>query len=241
VTPFEESDGGLPLGRDEVLVWDLPTRLFKWSLVLLIVLAWVSNRYGGGMPMWHKANGYAILVLIVFRILWGIVGGSTARFANFVSGPRATFDYIRGVSRSEHRFLGHNPLGGWMVLTLLAIVGAQAILGLYSADQDRLIIEGPLAKTVSDAAVDRAAHLHRSIFNLLVVLSCIHIAANLFYDSVKKTGLIKAMIVGRKRRATYVDRAQNRPGRMWVAVLCLLAAIAIVFGSIVLMGGDAFR
>jgi cytochrome b len=141
--------------------------------------------------------------------------------------------------KGEHRhFLGHSPLGGWMVLALMAAIAAQAIFGLYAADQDRIVIEGPLAKTVSDAAVDQAAHFHRLGFDLILSLAAIHIAANLFYDLVKKSGLVRAMVTGRKPRAPYADQPEAVPARPSTAFACLVAALATVFGGIVLLGGN---
>lgn len=190
-------------------------------------------------PLWHKANGYAILILIVFRLLWGFFGGSTSRFRAFVAGPTAFFSYAAAIaSGRKRRFLGHSPLGGWMILTLMAALAGQAILGLYSADQDRLIIEGPLAKTVSDAAVDRAAHYHHLGFELILVLAAVHIAANLFYDLVQKDGLIRAMITGRKPPDAYADQAEAKPGRPAIALLCFFVATVVVLGGIVALGGN---
>jgi cytochrome b len=207
----------------------------------LVFLAWVSNKYVGSVPMWHKANGYAILVLIVFRVLWGFAGGSTARFSAFAAGPKALLFYAAALLKGRHRpYLGHNPLGGWMIMALIAVLGLQAILGLYAADEDRLIIEGPLAKTVSDASIDRAAHFHRSGFDLIVGLAAIHIAANVFYDLATRSGLIRAMISGGKPRAAYIDQPEAADAWRGTAPLCLIAAFTLVFGAITLLGGHPF-
>ena len=228
--------------KTTVQAWDLPTRLFKWLLVLLVLLAWASNKYGSATPAWHIWNGYAILVLIVFRVLWGFFGGSTARFSAFVGSPSAAFAYLRAQGRGlKLRYLGHNPAGAWMVLALLAAIAAQACLGLYSADQDRLIIEGPLAKTVSDQTVDFAAHWHRLGFNLILALITIHIAAALIYDLFGRSGLIRAMVTGRKPAAAYQDMRETLPGSPTRALIALLAAIAIVFGGIDLFGGNPLQ
>jgi len=225
-----------------VRAWDLPTRLSKWALVLLVVLAWTSNKYGTAVPFWHVWNGYAILVVVVFRLLWGFFGGSTARFSAFIASPRGTLAYLRGqFAGTPRRYLGHNPIGAWMALGLLAALAAQAALGLYSADADRLIVEGPLAKTVSDAAVDFAAHWHRLGFNIILALVTIHVAANLAYDLLGKYGLIRAMVTGRKPAAAYQDMREATPGSPMRALLCLVAAIAIVFGGIFALGGNPFR
>jgi cytochrome b len=225
-----------------VRAWDLPTRLFKWGLVALVAAAWASNKFGAAVPHWHVWNGTAILVLIVFRVLWGFFGGSTARFSAFVVSPRRMFAYLRGqLAGVAPRYLGHNPLGAWMVLALLAVVAAQAMLGLYAADADRLIVEGPLAKTVSDEGVDFAAHWHRVGFNLILALVAIHVATNLAYDLLAKHGLIRAMVTGCKPAADFYDMREAAAGSAARALICLAAAIAIVLGGIFALGGNPLR
>lgn len=218
-----------------VLAWDGPTRLFKWSLVLAVVDGWASNRFGASSPAWHIWNGYAALTLIVFRLLWGFVGGSTARFASFVAGPRRVLDYLR----RRRAYLGHNPLGGWMVLALLAVVAAQCLTGLYSADEDRLIIAGPLARTVAAAAVDFAARWHHRIFVGLEALVALHVLANLYFAFVRREPLISAMIAGRKPAACFADMPAARPGQWTTAALCLAAAAAFVVGGVLAAGARA--
>lgn len=227
--------------RGQVLAWDGPTRAFKWGLVALVFCGWLSNKIGGSVPAWHKWNGYAILTLIVFRLLWGVVGGSTAQFKNFLRGPGAAFAYLRGALTGRPQpYLGHNPLGAWMVAALLALLLAMGVAGLYAADEDRLIISGPLARTVSEGWVDFAARWHHRLFDLLKIVIVVHVAANLFYQFVKKDPLIHAMATGRKPAAAFVDQAEARPGSWSLAVLCLLAAGGLVFGAIVALGGKPF-
>jgi cytochrome b len=225
----------------QVKAWDLPTRLCKWALTLLVPLAWISNKYGAATPRWHIWNGYCVLVVVTFRLLWGFFGGKSARFSSFVRWPSAGFAYLRGKWRGEKpTYLGHNPLGACMVLTLLAALAIQAILGLYSADEDRLIIEGPLAKTVSDSSVDFAAHWHRLGFEIILVLISIHVTAVLAYDLLGRAGLIRAIITGKKPAADYRDMRHSEPASWWRALFCLVAAVVIVFGGIGLMGGNPF-
>lgn len=222
----------------KVLAWDFPTRAFKWTLVLLVVSAWASNKFGASMPGWHKWTGYAILVLVVFRILWGFVGGSTARFVNFAAGPGAALSYGLALLQGRSpKYLGHNPLGGAMVLALIVMLGAQAVLGLYAGDEDRLIIDGPLARTVGDSAVAFAARWHHRVFDLLKILIALHILANLYYAFVKREPLIKGMATGYKPAATYVDQAQAQAGSPMAALACLIAALVIVFGGVLALGG----
>ena len=227
---------------DKVLAWDLPTRLFKWSLVLCVALAWATNRYADTRPYLHVWNGYTVLVLVVFRVLWGLVGGSTARFTAFVTSPwTALRFFIKQVRGLAPAYLGHSPAAGWVILVLMALAGVQATLGLFSADQDRLIIEGPLADIVSDAAIHRATALHRLGFNLILAAASVHIATNLLYALLQRKGLIKAMVTGRKLRGPYVDFAEAQAGSLPAAILCLAAAIAIVFGGIVALGGHPLQ
>lgn len=222
----------------KVMAWDFPTRAFKWTLVALVVSAWASNKFGASMPNWHKWSGYAILVLVVFRLLWGFIGGSTARFGNFLRGPGEAVAYGLGLLRGKTpKYLGHNPVGALMVMGLLALLGAQAVLGLYAGDEDRIVIDGPLARTVSDAAVAFAARWHHKVFDLLQILIVLHVAANLFYVVVKREPLIKGMATGYKPAGDYVDARQAQPGSALAALACLIVSATLVFGGIIALGG----
>lgn len=222
----------------KVLAWDLPTRLFKWALVATIAIAWASDKIGGGSPTWHVRNGYVVLTLVVFRLLWGLVGGSTARFSRFLAAPRRSLAYGLALLRGrEGHFLGHNPLGGWMVIALIALPAAMALTGLYNADEDRMIIEGPLAKTVADATISLAHRFHHQIFDLLLVCIAVHLAAVAFHAVVKKEPLVPAMITGRKPAGTYVDARAATPGSIGLALGCLAAAAAIVYLGLRMAGG----
>src|SRR5688572_8103704 len=164
-------------------VWDLPIRLFHWLLAALIGFSWWSVK--NGQPDWHIWSGFAILTLLVFRLLWGLFGSSTARFANFVRGPAVVRDYLR--DNSTWRFAGHSPLGALSVVALLAAVAVQVGLGLVSVDEDGLN-EGPLAQLVSLETSEAARDLHESFFNILLALIVVHVAAIVFYR----------LLVGRK-------------------------------------------
>ena len=121
-------------GKAYVRAWDLPTRLFHWALVLLMIGAYVTRMYMTDLT-WHIWNGYAILVLIVFRVLWGFVGSSTARFSSFVYWPWTCVRYgLDFLLRRPRQFLGHNPLGSLAVLAMLGLIGLQGVLGLMSYD-----------------------------------------------------------------------------------------------------------
>ena len=202
-------------------VWDLPIRLFHWLLAALIGFSWWSIK--NGQPDWHIWSGFAILTLLVFRLLWGLFGSSTARFANFVRGPAVLRDYLR--DNSTWRFGGHTPLGGLSIVALLAAVAIQVGLGLVSVDEDGLN-EGPLAQLVSLGVSERARDLHEDFFNVLLALIVLHIAAIVYYRLVEGKRLTAAMFTGRARLEPGVE--PMRPAKWWVAVICLAAAFAFV-------------
>jgi cytochrome b len=201
----------------KVPIWDLPTRLFHWALAGLVGFSWwTAETHRDDLHIW---SGMAVLTLLIFRILWGFVGASTARFRNFVRGPRAVFGYLRG----EWRGIGHNPLGAISVIALLGLLIVQVGLGLISSDEDGLV-EGPVALLVSASTSDWAADLHEDLFNVLLVLIGLHIAAILFYR-LRGKRLIGPMVTG--RGAAEPGMEPMRRGKAWVALLCLLIAIGI--------------
>ncbi len=201
-------------------VWDLPIRLFHWLLAALIAFSWwsVKNHHTD----WHIWSGFAILTLLFFRLLWGLVGSSTARFSSFVRGPRAVRDHLH--DSTSWRVAGHTPLGALSVVALLAAIAVQVGLGLVSTDEDGLN-EGPLAQLVSLNVSETARDLHELFFNVVLGLIVLHAAAILYFRLVLGQKLTKPMITGRAALEPGVE--PMRPGKWWVAVICLLAAFAI--------------
>jgi cytochrome b len=208
-----------------VRVWDLPTRLFHWSLVVLVVFSFVCVKLGGNWLPWHFRSGYAILALIAFRIAWGFAGGRYARFGSFLYSPARILAYLRGATDAP-RTLGHNPLGSLSVFALLAIVGLQAIGGLFANDD--IASEGPLVKYVSKALSDRVTSLHHVGEKLIVILVIAHVAAIVFYRLRKRENLVQAMISGDKP-ADDPTLASRDDGalRLRAAVLLALSAAAV--------------
>ena len=201
-------------------VWDLPVRLFHWLLVALIAFSWWSAKsHNIELHIW---SGIAILTLLVFRLLWGLIGSSTARFSTFLKGPRAVFGYLR--DSSSWRVAGHTPLGALSVIALLGATAVQVGLGLIASDEDG-INQGPLTHLVPLDLSEEARDLHEDFFNVLLALIGLHIAALLFYRLVLGKKLAGAMITGRSALEPGVE--PMRPGRWWAAVLCLLAAFAV--------------
>jgi cytochrome b len=216
--PRQVPGGDAPLSRSrEQPVWDLPVRLVHWLLAGLIAFSWwsVHNHHTD----WHIWSGCAILTLLIFRLLWGVAGSSTARFADFVRGPRAIADYLRG----RWRGIGHSPLGGLSVVAIFLAVAVQVGLGLVAQDEDG-IYAGPLSRLISSDASDRARDLHESWFNVILALIVLHVAAIAYYR-LRGRKLTKPMITGRAELEPGV--APMRPGKWWVALLCLAVGIAV--------------
>jgi cytochrome b len=194
-----------------VKVWDLPVRLVHWAFVALLVFQFVSGKVGGELIAWHLYSGYAMLALVVFRILWGFAGSTHARFASFLAGPVAGWRFARRLfSREAVPQVGHNPLGGWMVIALVACLGVQAVSGLFS--NDGVATAGPLAALTSLETSNDFSEVHRGNFKVLLVLSGLHIAAVIFHWLAKKENLTKAMFTGVKRVPEEVLR-QRREAR----------------------------
>ena len=213
-----------------IVVWDAPVRLFHWALALLAVFSFASGKAGGDWLAWHMRSGYAILALLLFRLAWGFAGGETARFAHFVRGPRAAFAHARELLAGHApRVAGHNPLGGWMVLAMLAILAVQAGSGLFVDDE--IATQGPLAAKVSDAWVGRMTSLHH--FNQWLVAGAVllHVLAIAAYWKVLRTNLVAPMLTGTLEAAA--DATQPRRASPVLAAVLLAASAAAVYALVV--------
>lgn len=211
-------------------VWDLPTRIFHWSLVGSVVFAFVTGQAGGNWIEWHGRTGLFILGLLAFRIVWGFIGSPTACFAHFVRGPSAIRAYLRG----EWRGVGHNPLGALAVLTLLAMTSAQVVTGLFANDD--IAFAGPLAALVSSELSGQITGLHVLIFNGLLALVILHVAAIAFYARVKRTNLVLPMITGYQEQGD----VQPAPVRHFCFRLASFLAACIIAAAVVYAGAGGF-
>ncbi|MDO7840735.1 cytochrome b/b6 domain-containing protein [Sphingomonas immobilis] len=210
-----------PPARRVAWLWDLPVRLFHWLLVGLLGFSWWS---GEQHEMdWHRLSGYAIVGLLIFRVYWGFAGGRTARFAQFVKGPRAALDYVRGRYTAAP---GHNPVGGWSVLALLATLTVMVGTGLFAVDVDGLE-SGPLSDYVSFDAGRTAAEVHHLAFNALLALVALHVVAILVY-LVRRKNLIGPMIHGRRTLAGE-EQAAPLGASWWKAGVGVVIAAAIAW------------
>jgi len=179
---------------------------------------------------WHRLLGYVTLGLVLFRILWGVAGSSTARFSSFIKGPRAIAAYVGDLvrGRTDKLVIGHNPLGGLSVAAMLALIVADVVLGLFATDEDG-DHPGPFDKFLTFDQGSAVTQWHHWVFNALVALICLHLAAIVFYAVVKRDNLVGPMFTGRKTSASAVDPMTRAP--LWR----LLAAAAIAAASAVLI------
>lgn len=173
-----------------VRTWDVPTRVVHWLIAALIPTSWWTAE-SGNLEL-HRYSGYLLLGLLLFRIYWGFAGSSSARFNEFVKGPRAILTYLRSGSAES---TGHNPLGALSVVTLLLLLLSQIVLGLFAVDVDGLE-SGPLSHYVSFEAGRACAEWHETVFDVLVWAIVLHIVAVLFYVILKRQNLIGAMMHG---------------------------------------------
>lgn len=217
----------------QIRVWDLPIRLFHWLLVAAIIGLFVTGKVGGNWMEWHTKLGYFTLGLILFRIVWGVIGGFHARFVNFVRGPSAVLRYFRGLigkGPQEHH-AGHNPMGALSTIALILVVGFQAVSGLFADDE--ILLQGPYASMVSSTVSSWMTKLHHWNSNLIIALVVLHVAAILFYVFVKKESLVKAMFTGKKSMENPSKDGQfqaempetARPTWVFVVVAIIVAAL----------------
>ena len=200
-------------------VWDLPVRLTHWLLAILIPFSWWSAM-NDHLP-WHRLSGYTILGLLVFRLIWGVVGSPTARFGQFLRGPRGVIAYLGGRAGPV---VGHNPLGGWSVVAMLAVLAAQVGLGLFSVDEDS-VEAGPLSKFASFDTSWAIAHLHAQLFWVVLGLIGLHIAAIAVY-AVRRRNLVAPMITGIGRLGDDAEAPPLAPSWRIVPAALVAAGVA---------------
>ncbi len=209
----------------EAGVWDIWVRLFHWLLVALIVVQFVTGYVGENWLEWHQRTGYVVLGLIIFRVIWGVVGSYHARFGNFVRGPGAIFNYAKSLFRGDaERHLGHNPLGALSVIVMLLSLTVQAVTGLFANDD--VMLEGPYASLVSKTTSDLLTRIHSINSKVLIGLVVLHLAAITYYFFAKKENLVKAMVTGNK---PYSEDAPAIRRPVWLAPLIAVLTAVVVF------------
>ena len=233
---MSETNAPTPVGERVVRVWDLPTRLFHWALVVALIAQVITGKIGGAAMTWHFRIGYCIFALIVFRLVWGFVGGHWSRFASFIYGPARVLRYLRNRHAAGDLFhVGHNPLGSASVFAMLAILIVQVATGLIGDDEIANV--GPLNRFVSTATGLAATAWHKGAgFGIILVLVVLHILAIVFYRVRKKQDLIGPMFSGDKRLPGAVPAsADDRMSR--VRALAIVLASAGLVAAVVKLGG----
>jgi len=217
-------------GRTAVRVWDLPTRLFHWTLAVTVVASIVTAKIGGNAMTWHFRLGYVALALLAFRLLWGLVGGRWSRFASFVYAPSTLWRYLRGEARpGDHFEVGHNPLGAGSVFAMLAILLAQVATGLVADDEIANV--GPLNRFVSGATAKLATSWHHHWGQwILLALVALHVAAIVWYRVRKRTNLVGAMVGGDKTLPVGTPASRDDLGARLLALVLAAACAAGVVG-----------
>ncbi len=209
------------IASSRVLVWDWPLRVFHWALVVAIATSFATHYLGIEWFDWHRRAGYVALVLIAFRVAWGVVGPRYARFKSFMHGPRTILDYVRGIR--PHPPAGHNPLGGLSVIALLLVVAVQAVTGLFANDE--IANAGPFYGWITQETSNRLTAWHELNSNVLLGLVALHLVAVVWHDLVRRHGLARSMWTGRRAAGEGITSSR---GMLAVGiVLALVAALAL--------------
>nr|QLG20362.1 hypothetical protein [uncultured bacterium]QLG20372.1 hypothetical protein [uncultured bacterium]QLG20485.1 hypothetical protein [uncultured bacterium]QLG20528.1 hypothetical protein [uncultured bacterium]QLG20585.1 hypothetical protein [uncultured bacterium] len=214
-----------------VKVWDLPLRITHWALAACVIAAYVSQSIGGNAMVWHGRFGLAVLGLVIFRLVWGVVGSTNARFIHFVRGPSSIKAYLHG----QWSGLGHNPLGALSVVAMLGVLLALTATGLFANDD--ILFEGPLFALISKDLSDQLSKIHQWFEPFILGLVALHIAALGFYVWIKKQTLVRPMLTGWKelteQDAAALDTefmAASQESSHWGGfVLALAVALIVVF------------
>jgi cytochrome b len=205
-----------------IRLWDLPTRVFHWSLVTAVLTALVTGQLGGSWMSVHATAGLTIIGLVVFRLIWGVVGSTYARFLNFAPTPAKIKAYLKG----RWQGVGHNPLGAVSVLALLSLLAVQAGTGLFANDD--IDFSGPLSALVNSSLSNRLTGIHVWLANGLIGLVVLHVLAIVFYARFKKDNLVKPMLTGWKEVASGTSATQ---GGVVAFIVALLVAVVAVYGA----------
>ncbi len=204
----------------KVLLWDIPLRLFHWLLVVSVVAAVITGEKGGNLIVWHGRLGLLIIGLLAFRLVWGLIGSTYARFAQFFPTPSSIKSYFQG----KWHGIGHNPLGALSVFALLGLLTAQATTGLFSNDD--IAFHGPLMSLLGGEWSVTLTHWHHKIKKLIILMVLLHIGAIVFYVRFKKKNLVVPMVTG------YIEADNNAQGAKTAGLVRLLLALVVAGAAV---------
>ncbi len=240
ITAPSPAETSLAESSRRVRVWDLPIRVFHWSLLLLMSLSWLSVEQSewfsshvlqtlglsGDAIEWHARFGYCLLALLVFRIGWGVFGSETARFSHFLRSPRLALAHLRHLLKREHQpVAGHNPAGGWMVLLMLLLIASQISTGLFANDD--VYFEAPLAAWVGSDWSSTITGWHGANFDLLLITVVLHIVAIVVYKVWARDALVPPMITGSR----HLPQSEPMPfmQKTWLAILWTICCAGLLW------------
>jgi len=206
-------------------VWDFPTRLFHWALVISVTTSYVSMELDEIEI--HVTSGSVVLCLLLFRIFWGFFGGYTSRWANFIDGPKAVWRYIRSSKTDKQSTFGHSALAGWAVLVMMLCLATQVTTGLFADDE--IFTTGPLAKYVSSSFSETATSIHHSSSEVLLFVIALHLLANVFYLIIVKVNLIIPMVSGYVKGRTVRSGDNEVVESIVKAIVVLSIAVALSY------------
>lgn len=211
---------------NRIRIWDLPTRLFHWTLAASVIALVLTAKVGGNAMNWHFRLGYVVFALLVFRLLWGFAGGHWSRFASFWPTPARLARYLGGRATAADT-AGHNPLGALSVLAMLAVLGLQVASGLMTDDE--IAFAGPLTALVSGEWVARMSSWHKSWGQYLVIgLAALHVLAIAVY-ALRRHNLVGPMVLGDKTLPAQLPAARDTAGTLALAALLLAVAAGVVY------------
>jgi cytochrome b len=224
---------------DKRLVWDLPLRAFHWLLFLSLVAMWVTAKadadymdwftkhFDVTWMEWHFRIGYFVIGLLGFRLIWGLIGPKHARFFSFIPGPATLFAYVGGLFKRDSKpSVGHNPMGAFMVLVMLALIGLQAFTGLFTSDD--VIWAGPYNPAVGSDFANRMGAIHHLNYEILLWMVALHVLAILFYTVYKRQRLVPPMITGYKPAAIVPEHEAIRSSQVLKALIVALVCAGAV-------------
>ncbi len=202
-------------------VWDLPVRIFHWGLVIAFAAAYITNLLGVNYFKYHLWCGYTVIILVLFRIIWGVVGTYHAKFIHFVRNPFATIKYVISIiKKADKHYAGHNPLGALMVLVLLLTILIQAVTGLFSNDE--IFNLGPLYGYVSNDLSLTLTEIHQNLFYWILGAVILHIIAVCLHVFFKHDNIIKAMVTGKKSSKGFENETAITSSRIGLAIIILI-------------------
>jgi cytochrome b len=211
---------------ERIRIWDLPTRLFHWALVVCVLGLVVTANLGGNAMDWHFRFGFGVLTLLMFRAVWGFMGGRWSRFGSFAYSPMSLLRYLRGEAPAAFE-AGHNPTGALSVWALLLFLLLQVATGLVADDE--IAYAGPLSGMVSSETVSWATRYHKDIGKVVVIaLVALHLLAIVYYRAFKHKDLVRPMLHGDKILSSPVEPSRDTAGTRWLALAILLLCALVV-------------